>query len=550
MQHAYHTHRNPDVALSHLSYWTDNGAYYYMYSALAPDGGVCDQLAHGPMDEVIESLVASWQETKLPVRSIQLDDWWYVGGTDTPLQQKSHDHMCVADLKGKPGLWGGAGGGGGIPPLPKGMGYTLYGPFFCPDSVYSKNTSYGMVNSTDGYNAAPGPGTAEAFFSALFAGQLASGVPLTGYEVDFLQDQTTWFEYMVTEHDGAANWLSGMANAAASHNVSVQYCMAHPGAFLHALSLPAVTNGRASVDYQTPSGNLLTYGTDAPFFAAVGIAPSKDNLWSTPRQPRPRDLRPSTGGPPPCDGGSRNVTNTFLHALVATLSTGPVGFSDAVGHTNASLVLRTCDASGLLLKPSAPLAAIDRSFSRRSWTANLTAFGGPVVPSSSHVWATHTSINGSNWTWYFALSLVQEGALQPFELVRSDLWPVLAPAENVVAWNYQDPKGSAKLIPGASASPSPSTQSAPLVTMEGDGHAYWILAPVMPGGWSFFGETSKLTPVSVQREFSFSFSQGGSLTVRMRGAAGETCTMSAWKAGQLFAQTTVIDATGSGEVSF
>ena len=39
--------------------------------------------------------------------------------------------------------------------------------------------------------------------------------------------------------------------------VCVQYCMAHPAAFLHALALPAVTNGRASGDYQNPSGNLF-----------------------------------------------------------------------------------------------------------------------------------------------------------------------------------------------------------------------------------------------------------------------------------------------------
>ena len=96
-----------------------------------------------------------------------------------------------------------------------------------------------------------------------------------------------------------------------------------------------------SGDYQTPSGNLLQYGTSAPIFAALQIAPSKDNWWSTPDQPRPRDLT-GAGGPPPCDGGSRNVTNTFLHALVATLSTGPVGFSDALGFTNASLVMMTC----------------------------------------------------------------------------------------------------------------------------------------------------------------------------------------------------------------
>ena len=84
-------------------------------------------------------------------------------------------------------------------------------------------------------------------------------------------------------------------------------------AFLQALSLPAVTNGRASGDYQTPSGNLLGYGVNAPFFAAVGIAPSKDNWWSTPNQPQPP--KDPSGKLPSCDGGSRNVTNSFLYVM-------------------------------------------------------------------------------------------------------------------------------------------------------------------------------------------------------------------------------------------
>eukprot|EP01044_Picomonas_judraskeda_P035317 COSAG03_NODE_15048_length_442_cov_1.192420_1_plen_92_part_01 len=92
---------------------------------------------------------------------------------------------------------------------------------------------------------------------------------MSNYEVDFLQDQTQWFEPFVSKVTGSKAWLDGMAEAAAANNVSVQYCMAHPAAFLNALSLPAVTNGRASGDYQAPSGNLLQYGANAPFFAAV-----------------------------------------------------------------------------------------------------------------------------------------------------------------------------------------------------------------------------------------------------------------------------------------
>ena len=87
-----------------------------------------------------------------------------------------------------------------------------------------------------------------------------------------------WFAPYVHQVDGSEKWLAGMARAAASLNMSVQYCMSHPAAFLYAaMNLPAVTNGRASGDYVDPVGNLLQYGTSAPFFSAVGIAPSKDN---------------------------------------------------------------------------------------------------------------------------------------------------------------------------------------------------------------------------------------------------------------------------------
>ena len=46
--------------------------------------------------------------------------------------------------------------------------------------------------------------------------------------------------------------------------------------------------------------------------------------------------------------------------MLVVLHSGPVGFSDAIGQTNASLIRRTCNANGTLLKPSKPLTTIDR----------------------------------------------------------------------------------------------------------------------------------------------------------------------------------------------
>jgi hypothetical protein len=103
--------------------------------------------------------------------------------------------------------------------------------------------------------------------------------------------------------------------AACCHQRSRLRCALLPLLLLLYWPLPLLKSG----DYQNPAGNLEPYGAAAVFFAAVGIAPSKDNWWSTAAQPRPRDLtRADPTALPPCDGGSRNVTRNFLHALVAT----------------------------------------------------------------------------------------------------------------------------------------------------------------------------------------------------------------------------------------
>lgn len=48
----------------------------------------CDYMAHGPMDQVLQRLIESFNTLLIPVRSIQLDDWWYIGN-----EIDSHDHM-------------------------------------------------------------------------------------------------------------------------------------------------------------------------------------------------------------------------------------------------------------------------------------------------------------------------------------------------------------------------------------------------------------------------------------------------------------------------
>ena len=51
--------------------------------------------------------------------------------------------------------------------------------------------------------------------------------------------------------------------------------------------------------------------------------------------------------------------NWQLQAIVIALSTGPNGFSDMVGATNASLVMSTVNGEGTTLRPSRPLIVAD-----------------------------------------------------------------------------------------------------------------------------------------------------------------------------------------------
>ena len=52
-------------------------------------------------------------------------------------------------------------------------------------------------------------------------------------------------------------------------------------------------------------------------------------------------------------------THPALHSVIATLSTGPVGPSDAIDKFNISLILKSCNMDGLILKPSRPAFAIN-----------------------------------------------------------------------------------------------------------------------------------------------------------------------------------------------
>jgi hypothetical protein len=147
----------------------------------------------------------------------------------------------------------------------------------------------------------------------------------------------------------AVQWMQGMAGAALAKNLGVQWCFATPTDVLAALDMPAVTNFRVSLDFCYGESYLIGLGSLLVW--SVGARPSKDTLWST-------DNGKFLVAGCPWTRDHEEVVAP-LHVALALFSTGPVGFSDLVNHTNASLLNRTIAASGLLLQPSKAITDVD-----------------------------------------------------------------------------------------------------------------------------------------------------------------------------------------------
>jgi len=240
------------------------------------------------------------------------------------------------------------------------------------------------------------------------------GTNLAAYETDFYHNIVSLTPEMRQVYGAGEMFLGGIDSACAARNMTAQLCAGNPPSFLEALTMPSITNARASIDYDwdgAPPGNSGARSNNgyhnwaAPdnswVFWATRIAPSKDNFWTS-----FRDLSVAGGGQ---DSG-RNGKDAELHAINALLLTGPVGLGDTcVGGdcmTNATLVRRLARADGVLLRPDRPMAAMDVMFAGLLDNPALRAMPGlctvaqESLPSAAaanascgaRLWQTHATV--------------------------------------------------------------------------------------------------------------------------------------------------------------
>jgi hypothetical protein len=202
---------------------------------------------------------------------------------------------------------------------------------------------------------------------------------MQSFEPDFLVENFNCVPAYRSNVTAATMWLDAIDAAARAEQIAVQLCMASPTDLLHALRLRAVTNFRASTDYYY--GRSWDLGLSSLLIWALGAAPSKDTFWTSDNG---ADATTMGGCPPSGCPDDHTNTGSELHTVIALMSTGPVGFSDAVNRTNVTLLRRTCRDDGALLQPSKPLTAIDASL----------LGGGPGPASGERVRAAAPAPNG------------------------------------------------------------------------------------------------------------------------------------------------------------
>jgi hypothetical protein len=427
--------RYADRLGSHLSYWTDNGAAYWYRT----EPGLGD---------VTKTLVAKAEELRreaIPTQIFQLDSWFYPHEELRPFDapEISVPPTGLLTWDARPDILP-----QGIAALRRSLGDPPLATHFRHFS--SRSPYFDLYDAwRDGDRAHP---TGPALYDRLLHQASQWGVEV--FEHDWLVECFLGVRGLREAPGRARDWQEGLDAAAGRNGLTLQWCMASPADFFQTTTLRNVTSIRTSGDYKyfVGSGSLWTWFLlNNALARALGLWPFKDVFLSRLDGEGPRDGDPAAEA----------------EALLSALSAGPVGIGDRVGRTDRDRVLRTCRADGLLVKPDAPLAALDRCFRVH-----------PVLEPVPLVGATHSDHPAGRWLYLVSLHASNQKDPMAFRLALAELGDD-APAAPVVAYDWRS---------GAVEKMTP--RDAFELTLDPLAWDYRVLAPILPGDVAIVGDPS------------------------------------------------------------
>eukprot|EP00516_Mucochytrium_quahogii_P008564 CAMPEP_0203748480 /NCGR_PEP_ID=MMETSP0098-20131031/3351_1 /ASSEMBLY_ACC=CAM_ASM_000208 /TAXON_ID=96639 /ORGANISM=" , Strain NY0313808BC1" /LENGTH=778 /DNA_ID=CAMNT_0050637239 /DNA_START=35 /DNA_END=2371 /DNA_ORIENTATION=+ len=495
LQKMYKTWRVDDITVSTLGYQTDNGAQY------------CSGCANG-CDQILLNELAYLKGISVPIKYLSYQNAWWHGTGSAP--------WCVSDWDWVPSRVP-----MGVPEFHRraGMPFQLYAPYFCMDTKYAKDFKFISSNPnlpTCGQFKFKeiAPEESLKFYDWFISLGMSYG--MQSFEADFMNQNLNCVDRFLEEIGAAAQYMDGMTQAAFKHKIPIQWCFVSPSGLLQTLKYPSVTNLRGSTDYAY--GNSWDMGLSSLFLWAMNTAPSKDTFWTSDNGDMATKLDGcgKKGCPP-----DHSDDGCELHTILAIMSTGPVGFSDAINHTNPERIMKTCTSDGLLLKPNKPLTTLDDH--HRKYYHVLQTYSGPRndnPTSGSKVWA------------YYLLGHHLDRNAQGVHIRLGELWP--------------RPSASTEFFLYKSGNPGCLTDGAPAEScvskVEGsdihfdktksafESSLYTVVPSCVESGWALVGEVNKYVSLSnirfSQVECLSSDDDSGAIRVTIRGAPSENIVLS------------------------
>lgn len=472
--HTVRPDRYADALGARLSYWTDNGAAYW-YRTEPGLGGV------------VPTLVAKADEMRrdgVPFGVFQLDSWFY------PHQQlRPFDDPDVSVPPTGLVRWDARADilPDGVPALRSALGDP---PLATHCRHFASASPYFELHDAwrDGDRAHPKDA---ALYEELLHQASLWGVAT--FEHDWLVECFLGVRGLREAPGRARAWQEGLDAAAARNGMTLQWCMASPADFLQTVTLRQVTSIRTSGDYKYFVGNGALWAWflyNNALARALGLVPFKDVFLTREDGDGPRDGDP----------------HAAAEALIATLSTGPVGIGDRVGRTVPDLLWRCCRRDGVLVKPDAPLAALDRCF-----RAHVLLEPVPLLA------ATHSQHTAGRWVYAVSLHASNHDGPLRFRLDLADLGAD-RPTAPVIAWDWRgetlqriEPDGGFDLA---------------LSKLDWD---YRVLAPILPGEIAIVGDVS-LHATAGDKRIADVRSGAGGAEVDVFGAPGEAVRITGWSA--------------------
>eukprot|EP01084_Bolivina_argentea_P102733 184029_1 len=499
----YETNRlqkSEDLVTRTLGYWTDNGAYYQ---------------GKKPLDtSIAQQLFSAFSANNIPIRYLQLDPYWYMGGSNT---NNGFIWIPRTDL------------------FPNGLTdlYNKIGkiPLLLYSSYWTANKTQNYYNSN--YNLSLQFSNSLTFDVGWLQGPIAEPIGyessynfyrfiisqyseiMMGFEVDFMDFEYEEFSQLVSGYDGMVNgseqWTKGMNDACFEDKFPIQYCMSLPSYILQSLQYSAVTNAVASEDNFPSNHNRWQIAYTALLLSPLNIRPFFDLFWTTSVQPGNKY--------------NANMMDCEMDAIISILSTGPVGIADNINMTNKTIINRMVRKDGILLKPSKAITPIDAMYS------SLSSF-----KPSGEIWTTYSSINGQIESYnILAIDVSNE-----YKLSFLDLYPIPNNTDNFYYYLFDDSNDS---INGQCQNNTNIAQcglkifnnsqtlniETPPVPQNNSEHLHswnlYNLVKIQNNGIILLGEMNKYSNVSPQRFESIETNQNG-MNVVVKGARNEVVIIS------------------------